>query len=65
MDEEMGDPTIPEDAQDLMSGLYALYAAGILAGFPEIRAFELVQAMFVDQMSTVQAILMGRAEREG
>jgi hypothetical protein len=62
MPEVPNDPFISADAQEIMAGLHSLYAAGIQAGFPEMRAFELVQGLFISQMAAVQAMTLSRGE---
>ena len=62
---EMEDPFVPPEADDIMSSLQVLYAAGMRAGFPEQRAFELVRDLFVSQMATLQMLTLSRTEREG
>jgi hypothetical protein len=59
------DPFIPPEADDIMSGLNALYVAAIRNGFTEQRAFELINNLFINQMATLQMIVMSKAEREG
>lgn len=59
------DPFVPEDAQDLMTGLNTLYVAALRAGFPEQRAFELINNLFINQMAVLQAFQIGKEEQEG
>jgi len=62
---EVQDPFISPEADDIMSGLHVLYAAAIKSGFPEQRSFELVHGLFINQMATIQALVLGQAEQEG
>jgi len=65
MPESPQDPFVPPEADDLMGGLQILYAAALKAGFPETRAFELVRDLFINQMATVQMLMMNKTEQEG
>ena len=59
------DPFVPPEADDIMAGLQVLYAAAIRSGFPEQRAFELINNLFISQMATLQMVILGKSEQEG
>lgn len=59
------DPFIPDEAQEMMGNLNIMYVAALRAGFPEQRAFELINNLFITQMATLQAIILGNNEKEG
>jgi hypothetical protein len=45
------DPFLDESLMQQLKMLYQVYAGAINAGFPEPRAFELVQNLFLTQIS--------------
>ena len=65
MSETPQDPFIPPEMNDLMSGLQMLYAAGLKAGFPEQRAFDLIDHFFLSYMATAQMLATAQAQQEG
>lgn len=65
MNDIPNDPFVPEDAQEMMGNLNVLYVAALRAGFPEQRAFELVNNLFITQMAALQAVIIGNNEKEG
>ena len=62
---EPQDPFVPPEANDLMSGLQMLYAAALRAGFPEQRAFDLIDHFFMNYMAAAQILAVQQAEQEG
>ena len=62
---EPQDPFVPPEANDLMSGLQMLYAAALRAGFPEQRAFDLIDHFFMNYMAAAQILAVQQAEAEG
>ena len=62
---EPQDPFVPPEANDLMSGLQMLYAAALRAGFPEQRAFDLIDHFFMNYMAAAQVLAVQQAEAEG
>ena len=65
MSETPQDPFIPPEMDDLMSGLQTLYAAALKAGFPEQRAFDLIDHFFLSYMATAQMLATAQAQQEG
>ncbi len=59
------DPFVPVEASDMMTGLHMLYSAAITAGFPEQRAFDLIDHFFLTYMAAAQAVAVSQAEQEG
>ena len=62
---EPQDPFVPPEANDLMTGLQMLYAAALRAGFPEQRAFDLIDHFFMNYMAAAQILAVQQAEAEG
>ena len=62
---EPQDPFVPPEANDLMAGLQMLYAAALRAGFPEQRAFDLIDHFFMNYMAAAQILAVQQAEAEG
>ena len=62
---EPQDPFVPPEANDLMSGLQMLYAAALRAGFPEQRAFDLIDHFFMNYMAAAQILAVQQAEAGG
>ena len=64
-EQEPQDPFVAPEANDLMSGLQMLYAAALRAGFPEQRAFDLIDHFFMNYMAAAQILAVQQAEQEG
>ena len=64
-EQEPQDPFVAPEANDLMSGLQMLYAAALRAGFPEQRAFDLIDHFFMNYMAAAQILAVQQAEAEG
>lgn len=64
-EQEPQDPFVAPEANDLMSGLQMLYAAALRAGFPEQRAFDLIDHFFMNYMAAAQILAVNQAEQEG
>lgn len=63
MSEGPQDPFIPQEADDMMQGLQMLYAAALKAGFPEQRAFDLIDHFFLTYMAAAQALAAQQMEK--
>ena len=59
------DPFLSPEASEMMSGLYLLYSAACSSGFPEQRAFDLIDHFFLSYMATAQMLATAQAQQEG